>query len=195
MTLPYSGYANKRSFTAEKPSQNECRRNRRHFVLESILVLTLLVGDAAAGLAGGLAGGLALAAAAVLGALAQVPGLDGLDVLHRYSLQCIEFTVPVYHTGQSLSITFFIQIIYLSVCRLELLVLRKTIIYRKDLQCARQTSPCDNHLSVTGGSFCWCESNINVTVQSYPKSLTERIVSSSIHCRGGSLTLPPAERF
>ena len=47
-----------------------------------ILVLALLVGDAAAGLAGRLAGGLALAAAAVLGALAQIAGLDGLDMLH-----------------------------------------------------------------------------------------------------------------
>ena len=47
-----------------------------------ILVLALLVGDAAAGLAGRLAGGLALAAAAVLGALAQIAGLDGLNMLH-----------------------------------------------------------------------------------------------------------------
>ena len=48
-----------------------------------ILVLALLVGDAAAGLAGRLAGGLALAAAAVLGALAQVLGLQGLNVAHH----------------------------------------------------------------------------------------------------------------
>ena len=43
----------------------------------------LLVGDAAAGLAGRLAGSLAFAAAAVLGALAQVTGFDGLDVFHN----------------------------------------------------------------------------------------------------------------
>lgn len=45
-------------------------------------VLALLVGDAAAGLASGLAGSLALAAAALLGALAQIAGLDGLDMTH-----------------------------------------------------------------------------------------------------------------
>ena len=47
-----------------------------------LLVLAGLVGDAAAGLASGLARGLALTAAAVLSALAQVAGLDGLDVFH-----------------------------------------------------------------------------------------------------------------
>ena len=47
-----------------------------------ILVLALLVCDAAAGLASRLAGGLALAAAAVLGALAQIAGFDGLNMLH-----------------------------------------------------------------------------------------------------------------
>ena len=46
-------------------------------------VLALLVGNAAAGLAGGLAGSLALAAATVLSAVAQVTGLDGLDVFHN----------------------------------------------------------------------------------------------------------------
>ena len=56
----------------------------RHFIGRSLLlsVLALLVGDAAACLAGGLAGGLAFAAAAILGALAQVPGLKGLDMFH-----------------------------------------------------------------------------------------------------------------
>ena len=44
--------------------------------------LALLVRDTAAGLASGLAGSLALAAAALLCALAQIAGLDGLDVLH-----------------------------------------------------------------------------------------------------------------
>ena len=47
-----------------------------------LLVLALLIGDAAAGLAGRLARGLALAAAALLGALAQVAALDGLNSLH-----------------------------------------------------------------------------------------------------------------
>ena len=47
-----------------------------------ILILALLVGHAAAGFAGRLAGGLALAATAVLGALAQVAGLDGMNSFH-----------------------------------------------------------------------------------------------------------------
>ena len=51
-----------------------------------LLVLAGLVGNAAAGLASGLAGSLALAAAAVLGAVAQVTGLEGLDVFHSLYL-------------------------------------------------------------------------------------------------------------
>jgi hypothetical protein len=47
--------------------------------------LALLVGDAAAGLAGRLAGSLALAAAAVLGAVAQISGLNGLDMFHNFT--------------------------------------------------------------------------------------------------------------
>ncbi len=46
----------------------------------------LLVSDTAAGLASRLAGSLALAAAAVLGALAQVAGFDSLDMLHGINL-------------------------------------------------------------------------------------------------------------
>jgi hypothetical protein len=48
--------------------------------------LALLIGDAAAGLASGLARGLALAAAAVLCALAQIAGLNRLDVFHDRNL-------------------------------------------------------------------------------------------------------------
>ena len=51
------------------------------------LVLALLVGNAAAGLASRLARGLALAAAAGGHALAEVTGLDGLDSIHGPSLQ------------------------------------------------------------------------------------------------------------
>jgi len=51
-------------------------------MVQLLVVLALLVGDAAAGLASGLAGSLALAAAAVLGAVTQVLGLDSLDMLH-----------------------------------------------------------------------------------------------------------------
>jgi hypothetical protein len=52
-----------------------------------VLVLALLVGNTAAGLAGRLAGGLALAAAAVLGAGAQIAGLNGLNSFHGRTLQ------------------------------------------------------------------------------------------------------------
>ena len=63
---------------------------RRHFYGEKQLLvllallgaLALLVSDAAAGLASRLAGSLALAAATLLCALAQVAGLNGLDMLH-----------------------------------------------------------------------------------------------------------------
>jgi hypothetical protein len=48
-----------------------------------LLVLALLIGNTAAGLAGRLAGSLALAAAALLCALAQITGLNGLDVFHN----------------------------------------------------------------------------------------------------------------
>jgi hypothetical protein len=51
-----------------------------------LLALALLIGDTAAGLASRLAGSLALAAAAVLSALAQVAGLDGLDMFHDSNL-------------------------------------------------------------------------------------------------------------
>ena len=46
-------------------------------------VFALLVYNAAGGFAGRLAGGLALAAAAVLGALAEVPGLQSDDSIHN----------------------------------------------------------------------------------------------------------------
>ena len=72
-----------------------------------ILVLALLVGDAAAGLAGRLAGGLALAAAAVLGALAQIAGLDGLNMLHGSFLLVIFSILSVYHGDGEMSMRFF----------------------------------------------------------------------------------------
>ena len=56
---------------------------RRLFVF---LVFALLIGNAAAGLAGALARGLALAAAAVLGAGAQITRLQGLDPGHHEHL-------------------------------------------------------------------------------------------------------------
>ena len=50
-------------------------------------VFALLVRNAAAGLARGLAGRLAFAAAAVLRALAEIAGLQGLDMFHWFSLR------------------------------------------------------------------------------------------------------------
>ena len=55
---------------------------RRHFLLQLLAVLAGLVGNAAAGLAGRLTRSLALAAATVLGAVTQITGLDGYDMLH-----------------------------------------------------------------------------------------------------------------
>jgi hypothetical protein len=63
----------------------KCRRNGGILHLR-LLALALLIGDTAAGLASRLAGSLALAAAAVLSALAQVAGLDGLDMFHDSNL-------------------------------------------------------------------------------------------------------------
>ena len=60
-------------------------------------LLALLIGNAAAGLAGGLARSLALAAAAGLGALAEVAGLQSLDMLHWFSLPDL-LGVMVYYT-------------------------------------------------------------------------------------------------
>ena len=55
-------------------------------LLAFLSAFALLVCDTAAGLACGLAGSLALAAAAVLRALAQIAGLNGLDMLHNSNL-------------------------------------------------------------------------------------------------------------
>ena len=65
-------------------SKKKVPPDRRHLLGCGLLlrILALLIGNAAAGLAGGLAGSLALAAATVLGALAEVAGLDGLNMLH-----------------------------------------------------------------------------------------------------------------
>ena len=57
--------------------------------LFALFVLALLIGNTAAGLASRLAGSLALTAAALLGALAQIAGLDGLDVFHGTNLHKI----------------------------------------------------------------------------------------------------------
>ena len=47
-----------------------------------LLVFTLLIGNAAAGLAGRLAGRLAFAAAALLGAFTQITGIQSLNMFH-----------------------------------------------------------------------------------------------------------------
>ena len=57
----------------------------RRFFLLLLLILALLICDAAAGLASGLARGLALAAATVLGAVTQIAGLNSLDMFHNFT--------------------------------------------------------------------------------------------------------------
>jgi hypothetical protein len=74
--------------------------------LSQLLVLALLVSNAAAGLASGLAGSLALAAAAVLGAVAQVLGLQSLNALHKESPSYL-FNFSHYSTAFSLSQSTF----------------------------------------------------------------------------------------
>jgi hypothetical protein len=68
----------------------KCRRTSAAFWYVQLLAflgaLALLVGNAAAGLASRLARGLALTAAAVLSAVTQIAGLDGLDMLHGFTL-------------------------------------------------------------------------------------------------------------
>ena len=59
-------------------------------LLAFLSALALLVCDTAAGLAGRLAGGLAFAAAAVLGAVTQIAGLDVLDMFHNFTF-CYKF--------------------------------------------------------------------------------------------------------
>src|SRR5699024_11785520 len=65
-------------------------------LLALLAVLALLVGDAAAGLASGLARGLALAAAAVLGAVAEIAGIEGLNMFHLLNLQTGFICIYVY---------------------------------------------------------------------------------------------------
>ena len=70
------------------PYQEKCRRFPAAFeFVQLLVVLALLIGDAAAGLASGLARSLALTATAVLCALAQITGLDRLNMFHSSNLQ------------------------------------------------------------------------------------------------------------
>ena len=54
-------------------------------LLAFLSVFTLLVRNAAAGLAGRLAGGLAFAATTVLGAVTQIAGFNRLDMFHNFT--------------------------------------------------------------------------------------------------------------
>ena len=63
--------------------QKAARLRRLSAYLLLCVLLALLVDNTAGSLAGGLAGSLALTAAAGLGALAQVAGLDRLDSFHE----------------------------------------------------------------------------------------------------------------
>ena len=59
-----------------------------------VLLFASLIGNAAGSLAGRLARGLALAAAAVLGALAEIAGSNGLNMLHcSFSSMNILFSI------------------------------------------------------------------------------------------------------
>ena len=74
----------------------KCRPKAAGFF--ELLVLALLIGHAAAGLAGGLARGLALAAAAVLDALGKVTSIDGLNSLHDVTLSRDGILIVYYTT-------------------------------------------------------------------------------------------------
>ena len=71
-----------------------------------LLILAGLVGNAAAGLAGRLAGSLAFAATAILRAITQIAGLDGLNMFHGYNLHknvlfnVITFPGQCQHAGE-----------------------------------------------------------------------------------------------
>ena len=63
-----------------------------------LFVLALLIGNTAAGFAGGLAGGLAFAAAALPGALAKIPGVQGFNMFHGIFPPSHRFRSVFYHT-------------------------------------------------------------------------------------------------
>ena len=60
-------------------------------MVQLLIVLALLVGDAAAGLASGLARGLALTAATLQGAFAEVLGFQSLN-FHEIVLRVLEYS-------------------------------------------------------------------------------------------------------
>jgi hypothetical protein len=101
-TAAFSIHAQKKPVTARPRPVSPKRKGRTESGAAAPLfdgclpvgVLTLLVGNAAAGLAGGLAAGLALAAAAVFGALAEIPGFQSLDSLHLHVISILFASVP-----------------------------------------------------------------------------------------------------
>ena len=70
--------------------------------LLALRALALLICDTAAGLAGRLAGSLAFATTAILSALTQIAGLNGLDVFHSSNLHK-NFPIECYHIRRSKS--------------------------------------------------------------------------------------------
>ena len=68
-----------------------------------LLVLAGLVCDAAAGLASGLARGLALTAAAVLSAVAEVTGFDGLNVFHSFTFRLGFIEISISQEGSNVN--------------------------------------------------------------------------------------------
>jgi hypothetical protein len=105
-------------------------------VIVQLLVLALLIGDTAAGLASGLAGSLAFAATAILRALTQIAGLDGLNVFHDSNLHkkcshsCYHILPPKSTRQKRFGVKFFITLVW----------------DRRDLRLARRKIRC-------GGSF------------------------------------------
>ena len=64
-------------------------------LLAFLRALAMLIGNTAAGLASRLAGSLAFAATAILRALTQIAGFNGLDMLHDSNLHIKIFLLDV----------------------------------------------------------------------------------------------------
>ena len=76
-----------RGFPANVKRCPERQRFYKSTLLAVVLVLALLICNAAGGLASRLAGGLALAASAVLNCVVEILGFDSLDSVHNKILR------------------------------------------------------------------------------------------------------------
>ena len=86
-------------FQIKRPPRKEWASNRNRLV---ILILALLIRDAAAGLARRLAGGLAFTAAAVLYALGKIAGFESVDSFHN-NISSNSFIIVLYDALYHLS--------------------------------------------------------------------------------------------